>query len=562
MASTYDSLLRLELQATGENSNTWGEKTNNNIELIAQAVAGAVTIPVGGTGNYTLSTANAASDQARRMFLTFTGMLTGNRNIIIPSASKIYFINNQTSGAFSLTIKTATGTGAVVPQNSVAAVACDGTDCYLASTSDTSAISSLSANIAAVSALTSVNTASITSINSVIQTLSGATSADSATIVSLTNAIAAVSVQTSINTAAITSINAVIVAVSARTSVNAAAITVANAAITSVNSVVAAVSSRTSVNAAAITSINNVVAAVSARTSVNAAAITSTNNVVAAVSALTSVNAAAITSINAVVSSLAAMSSIDPAVFTSINNSIAAVSALTSVNAAAITSINIVLAAVSARTSVNAAAITSANAVIAAVSALTSTNAAAITSVNAVVSAANVWTRIAELSVSGGASVSVTWSSGAYSAIQIYVQGVRAAAATTSTDLCLRFYNDPALEPANYNSSGVYHAVSAGGGVTGYTLGAPTTVPRLMEGGVLNTVTYIQGQIEIFPGASGNPASFTGDFRYRNNAGSFVRAFLGADCNTTGAFSGLRIYYADGSSFGNGGKIVAVGLKV
>ena len=34
MASTYTTRLRLEKQATGENANTWGDKTNSNFDLI------------------------------------------------------------------------------------------------------------------------------------------------------------------------------------------------------------------------------------------------------------------------------------------------------------------------------------------------------------------------------------------------------------------------------------------------------------------------------------------------------------------------------------------------
>lgn len=133
MASTFDSLLRLELQATGENVDTWGTKTNNNLELIAAAIAGSTSISIAGSGDYTLTTANAATDQARQAFITLTGTLTGNRNIIVPSSSKIYFVRNNTSGAFSVTFKTSGGTGATVPQGYVLAIACDGTDCFDAS---------------------------------------------------------------------------------------------------------------------------------------------------------------------------------------------------------------------------------------------------------------------------------------------------------------------------------------------------------------------------------------------------------------------------------------------
>ena len=104
--------------------------------------------------------------------------------------------------------------------------------------------------------------------------------------------IAAVSALTSVNATAITSINTVVAAVSALTSVN-------TTAITSINTIVAAVSALTSVNTTAITSINTVVAAVSALTSVNATAITSINAVV-------TINIGAITSINSKITAVSA----------------------------------------------------------------------------------------------------------------------------------------------------------------------------------------------------------------------------------------------------------------
>ena len=130
MASSFDSLLRLELQATGENANTWGEKTNNNLELLSVAIAGALSISVAGSGDYTLTTANAASDQARFAFITLTGTLTGARNLIVPASGKTYFIRNNTTGSHTLTVKTAAGTGVAVPQGFTLPVVCDGTDCH------------------------------------------------------------------------------------------------------------------------------------------------------------------------------------------------------------------------------------------------------------------------------------------------------------------------------------------------------------------------------------------------------------------------------------------------
>lgn len=134
MPSTYDPLLRLEKQAIAENANTWGDKLNENYTLAAEAIAGYSSIAVGGSGSYSLSVANApTSDEARKAILALTGTLTGNRTIVIPSTSKVYFFRLATTGAYTVTVKTATGTGVVLSSSNVNCVVCDGTDCYFAS---------------------------------------------------------------------------------------------------------------------------------------------------------------------------------------------------------------------------------------------------------------------------------------------------------------------------------------------------------------------------------------------------------------------------------------------
>lgn len=129
MPSTYDPLLRLELQATGENENTWGDKANTDFTLTAQAIAGHVSVAIGGSGDVSLTAANAAEDEARRAFLSFSGVLSGARNVIIPTAAKTYIVRNNTSGSFPLVMKTASG-AAVTIQPGLNHVACDGTDCW------------------------------------------------------------------------------------------------------------------------------------------------------------------------------------------------------------------------------------------------------------------------------------------------------------------------------------------------------------------------------------------------------------------------------------------------
>ncbi|WP_300338255.1 hypothetical protein [Accumulibacter sp.] len=72
-------------------------------------------------------TAPANADKARCSYLTTTGVLTGNRNVIVPNSwQAVMFCNN--SGAFTTTFKTAAGTGVVVAQGKRAVLVADGTN--------------------------------------------------------------------------------------------------------------------------------------------------------------------------------------------------------------------------------------------------------------------------------------------------------------------------------------------------------------------------------------------------------------------------------------------------
>lgn len=133
MASTYSSQLRLELMADGENSGTWGSKTNTGLNLIEDAIAGMATVAVTG-GAYSLTTNNAAADEARNLGLKFTGTLTSNSTITIPSVAKLYVVWNATSGAFTLSLKTSGGSATAVTQGSKFVMWCDGTEVYVLAT--------------------------------------------------------------------------------------------------------------------------------------------------------------------------------------------------------------------------------------------------------------------------------------------------------------------------------------------------------------------------------------------------------------------------------------------
>lgn len=128
MPSTYTTSLRLVKQANGENSNTWGTIFNQQFaDLIDSAISGYTTVAMS-DANTTLTASNGAADQARAMMLKFTGTLTANRNIVVPTSSKLYYVNNATTGGFTLTVKTSAGTGVDVLNGQSRLVACDATN--------------------------------------------------------------------------------------------------------------------------------------------------------------------------------------------------------------------------------------------------------------------------------------------------------------------------------------------------------------------------------------------------------------------------------------------------
>lgn len=87
-------------------------------------------IDVSGTGDYTLT-----GTELNRIAYSFTGVLTGNRSIIVPQTIQQYWVDNNTTGSFTLTIKTSLSAGTTVTQNARAILYCDGTNVVNATTS-------------------------------------------------------------------------------------------------------------------------------------------------------------------------------------------------------------------------------------------------------------------------------------------------------------------------------------------------------------------------------------------------------------------------------------------
>ena len=129
MASTYSSDLKLELMATGENAGTWGTKTNTNLNLVQQAVAGYEEISAA-SADVTLAMSDATISNARNATIKLTGTLAANRTVTVPdSIEKVYNVVDGTDHAgYTLTFKTASGTGILLCEGNCYVLYADGTN--------------------------------------------------------------------------------------------------------------------------------------------------------------------------------------------------------------------------------------------------------------------------------------------------------------------------------------------------------------------------------------------------------------------------------------------------
>jgi hypothetical protein len=113
MANTTSASLKLTVQQTGENSGTWGQFTNTNLLILEQAIGGYTGVALNATTGATLTFSNGALSNGKDQVIRLTGTITSNVNVVIPDGvEKTYIVENATSGAFTVTFKTSSGTGA------------------------------------------------------------------------------------------------------------------------------------------------------------------------------------------------------------------------------------------------------------------------------------------------------------------------------------------------------------------------------------------------------------------------------------------------------------------
>jgi hypothetical protein len=98
---------------TGEDPGTWGDNTNNNLNLLQQAIVGFQSIALTSV-NTTLVMTDATISNARNAVLRFTGAITANCTIFVASGiEKTYTVDNATTGAFTVALNQVGGSSVI-----------------------------------------------------------------------------------------------------------------------------------------------------------------------------------------------------------------------------------------------------------------------------------------------------------------------------------------------------------------------------------------------------------------------------------------------------------------
>ena len=114
MASTFSNL-GLELQATGENANTWGDKTNTNLSMIDERLSEIHTISSTNTSQTISAPSDGTSGETTRYAtLKYTGSASSAITVTLPSSVKIvYNVINGTGQNITFQCSTTTTTATV-----------------------------------------------------------------------------------------------------------------------------------------------------------------------------------------------------------------------------------------------------------------------------------------------------------------------------------------------------------------------------------------------------------------------------------------------------------------
>ena len=126
--ATFVNDLRLTELATGEGSGTWGTTTNTNLELIAESFSFGTEAITTNADTHTTTIADGSTDPGRSLFLKYTGTLDSACTITIGpnTVSKLWFIENATSGSQNIIISQGSGADITIPNGQTKAIYSDG----------------------------------------------------------------------------------------------------------------------------------------------------------------------------------------------------------------------------------------------------------------------------------------------------------------------------------------------------------------------------------------------------------------------------------------------------
>jgi len=134
MASTWSSGgLNLRLMTTGENDNTWGDQTNDNLKRLENKITGYASVTLSGTTHtltFTTDPTSYADEDGRNFVLNFGGSPGGTCTVTIPARESVYMVLNNTADSNDITLTTGSGTTFTVPSGRDAFVYSDGTNVY------------------------------------------------------------------------------------------------------------------------------------------------------------------------------------------------------------------------------------------------------------------------------------------------------------------------------------------------------------------------------------------------------------------------------------------------
>ena len=128
MASTYTSNTGIEKIGAGEQAGTWGNTTNNNLDIVDRTLNGVITLTI--TGDKTLTTSDGTLSEGHYKVLVLSGSPSGAFNLLIDpnDQQKWFFIKNSTNQTATVKQGGGSGTTVALATNTSGIIFADGTD--------------------------------------------------------------------------------------------------------------------------------------------------------------------------------------------------------------------------------------------------------------------------------------------------------------------------------------------------------------------------------------------------------------------------------------------------